>query len=139
LFFLVEYVPVTEEKEYMALDKIQRIILLQHIKNFRKIHPAIFIGFPGDEEQYGGCLAAGRGFVHVSSDGFLEPCPFAPFSDSDLKKLSLKEALSSEMLKDIRGNHGFLSESAGGCALWANREWVKSLQNRHHSHNLDEP
>ena len=128
VFFFVEYVPVSKESEYLTPDTHQRAVLIQKIKTFREKLPALFIGFPGDEEQYGGCLAAGRGFVHISNEGFLEPCPFAPFSDSDLKKISLKEALKSVLLKEIRENHHLLSETSGGCALWANQDWLKSLQ-----------
>jgi len=48
--------------------------------------PGLFVAFPGDEDLYGGCLAAGRGFVHISPEGRLEPCPFSPFSDVSLKQ-----------------------------------------------------
>jgi MoaA/NifB/PqqE/SkfB family radical SAM enzyme len=68
----------------------------------------------GDEEQYGGCLAAGRGFIHVNPRGQLEACPFAPFSDTDLSEISLREALGSELLLKIRQNASQLSETKGG-------------------------
>jgi MoaA/NifB/PqqE/SkfB family radical SAM enzyme len=87
----------------------------------------VFIVFPGDEEQFGGCLAAGRGFVHIGPDGSLEPCPFAPYSDTSVADVPLKEALASHLLKAIRDNHGELKETRGGCALWRQREWVESL------------
>ncbi|MBU1064529.1 radical SAM protein, partial [bacterium] len=57
----------------------------------------------------------------------LEPCPFAPYSDVSLRDLSLKDALKSRFLKTIRENRDKLDESNGGCALWVQREWVKSL------------
>ncbi|MHB8278883.1 MAG: SPASM domain-containing protein [Candidatus Humimicrobiaceae bacterium] len=75
----------------------------------------------------GGCLASGRGFAHISPEGNLEPCPFAPYSDTNLKNLSLKEALNSDFLRKIRENHDKLSETKGGCALWENRDWVQSI------------
>jgi MoaA/NifB/PqqE/SkfB family radical SAM enzyme len=90
-------------------------------------HPAMFIAFPGDEEQYDGCLAAGRGFMHINPSGKVEPCPFAPFSDTDLHFNTLREALSSEFLAKVRKNHHLLKEGKGGCALWANREWLRNL------------
>ena len=89
--------------------------------------PGMFVAFPGDEELYGGCLAAGRGFVHISPDGRLEPCPFAPFSDVNLRDVSLKQALQSSFLQKLRENGQHLTETRGGCALWARREWVGSL------------
>jgi MoaA/NifB/PqqE/SkfB family radical SAM enzyme len=89
--------------------------------------PALFVAFPGGEALYSGCLAAGRGFIHISPGGRVEPCPFSPFSDASLNDLSLKEALQSELLKAIRESDVHLSGTDGGCALWQHREWVASL------------
>ncbi len=127
LFFYVEYVPIKEETRDLILSDEQREALQQLPTLNQDKFPALFIGFPGDESPYGGCLAAGRGFVHVSPSGNLEPCPFAPFSDTNLKETSLKEALKSNFLKRIRENHHKLTENQGGCALWSNRDWVRGL------------
>ena len=90
-------------------------------------HNMLMVTLPGDEEKYGGCLASGRGFLHISSTGALEACPFAPYSDTNIKEMPLKEALKSGLLKEIRDKHDTLKESRGGCALKENREWVESL------------
>ena len=87
----------------------------------------LIILLPGDEERYGGCMAAGRGFLHVSSTGALEACPFAPFSDLNLKDMPLKTALQSKLLREIRDQHHLLKESRGGCALIENKEWIAGL------------
>jgi MoaA/NifB/PqqE/SkfB family radical SAM enzyme len=127
LFFFVEYIPIEEGSGDWVLSETQKRELERITVGFRSEFPAEFIAFPGDEEQYGGCLAAGRGFIHVGPDGGLEPCPFAPYSDVNLNRVSLTEALRSPFLSAIRENHGNLTETRGGCALWTNREWVRSL------------
>jgi MoaA/NifB/PqqE/SkfB family radical SAM enzyme len=127
LFFYVEYIPVEEGSDALILNENHRKVLMNKMEEARKQYPAVFIAFPGDEEDLGGCLAAGRGFIHISSDGKLEPCPFAPYSDSSLKDMSLKEALKSEFLRKIRDNHSELNESVGGCALFHKKDWMKSL------------
>lgn len=127
LFLFVEYVPVEPGTEILTPLEEQRAIVLELMNEYRRQYPGLFIAFPGDEESFGGCLSSGRGFVHVSSDGALEPCPFAPYSDTNLKSQSLREALRSQLLKRIRRNHDLLSETKGGCALWENREWVRGL------------
>ena len=127
LFFFVEYTPVSEDTEDWLLTDEQRSRLLSIRDSLRSKYPALFIAIPGDEEEIGGCLSAGRGFVHINAAGDVEPCPFAPYSDANLRDMSLKDALQSEFLKKIRENHGRLSEAEGGCALWVEREWVKSL------------
>jgi len=124
LFFLVEYVPQTENDLHLCLSEEQKEELQRRLVLLRKQIPAMFVSLPGDEVQYGGCLAAGRGFIHVSADGSLEPCPFAPYSDSNIRDTGLKEALQSKFLGKIRESHHLLSESQGGCTLWENRTWV---------------
>jgi MoaA/NifB/PqqE/SkfB family radical SAM enzyme len=128
LFFYVEYVPVQEDTVALVITEQQREELAVTLAVYREKFQALFISFPGDEEIYGGCLAAGRGFIHISAAGDVEPCPFAPYADTNLKQLTLREALQSELLRKIRENHDMLTDTAGGCALWEKREWLKSLR-----------
>ena len=126
LFMLVEYTPVIAGTEDWVLSEKQKSKVIMIRNNLRKKYSAMFIALPWDEDEIGGCLSAGRGFIHVSAEGNVEPCPFIAYSDTNLKNLPLKEALQSKMLKTIRENHAELKEIQG-CALWEKREWVKSL------------
>jgi len=123
LFVYVEYVPIAADTEPFVLPEADKKRLGEFAAKSVKEHAALFVAFPGNEEPYGGCLAAGRGFIHISADGAVEPCPFAPFSDVNLKNTSLKDALNSALLAKVRKNHHLLVEGDGGCALWRNREW----------------
>ena len=127
LFFFVEYVPVSDNSRHLVLGEAKKKQLLDIMPVLDLKHKAVFITFPGDESVYGGGLAAGRGFIHINHSGDIEPCPFAPFSDTNLRNTPLKEALSSKLLEKIRQNHGELKETSGGCSLWNKREWVSSL------------
>jgi MoaA/NifB/PqqE/SkfB family radical SAM enzyme len=127
LVILVEYTPVTQDSEDLVLLPDQKAAVEPTRAALAARYPLVCAAFPGDEEQYGGCLAAGRGFVHVGPDGSLEPCPFAPFSDTSVRDRPLRDALGSEFLARVRDGHGQLSESEGGCALWRNRDWVSGL------------
>jgi MoaA/NifB/PqqE/SkfB family radical SAM enzyme len=128
LFFFVEYVPVKEGSENLVLNDAERADLLSRLGDLKKTVGATMIAFPGDEEEFGGCLAAGKGFVHIASDGSLEPCPFAPFSDVNLREKSLAEALGSKFLAKVRAEEG-LHETAGGCALWKARDRMAGMLN----------
>jgi MoaA/NifB/PqqE/SkfB family radical SAM enzyme len=129
LFMFVEYTPVKEGTENWVLTEKQRLELVKRRDAFRLKHHAVFVALPWDEEEIGGCLSAGRGFVHISAEGNVEPCPFVPFSDTNISNLPLREALQSRMLRTIRENHRQLEE-AHGCALWQHREWVESLSKK---------
>ncbi len=127
LFFFVEYIPVKEGTEHLEIGASDRKMLLSALEALEDRHPSLFIAFPGDEERFGGCLSSGRGFVHVSPSGDLEPCPFAPYSDRNIREMALKDALRSALLGTIRCSRERLNEVEGGCALWKERAWVRSL------------
>jgi len=130
LFIHVEYTPIRAGTEEWVITDEQRTAMKGLVAGFRRRFPAVFIAVPWDEEAQGGCLAAGRGFVHISATGDLEPCPFAPFSDVNVLEVPLKEALRSRFLGLMRENHSMFTETEGGCALWKNRDAVESLLGR---------
>jgi MoaA/NifB/PqqE/SkfB family radical SAM enzyme len=127
LFFFMEYTPLRAGTDEWVITDTQRSRMSGLVASFRSRFPAVFIAVPWDEEEQGGCLASGRGFVHISAAGDLEPCPFAPYSDTNLLKVPLRVALSSPFLKAMRENHGLFEETTGGCALWRRREAVEAL------------
>jgi MoaA/NifB/PqqE/SkfB family radical SAM enzyme len=126
MFFFVEYSPIQAGTEALMITDVQRSRPAGLTKEYHDRYSALFISVPGDEKDFGGCLAAGRGFIHISAEGDVEPCPFAPYSDVNLKDRSLQEALQSPLLKAIRENDEPL-ETSGSCALFAKKEWVEGL------------
>ena len=127
IVFLIEYVPTDDNDFDLCLTDAQKKRLIAQTEKLIEAHDMLVVPLPGDEDKYGGCLAAGRGFLHISSTGSLEACPFAPFADTNVQKMPLKNALQSKLLREIRDNHHLLRESRGGCALQENQDWVKSL------------
>jgi len=126
-FLYLEYNPIEEGTDDWVLTSDQRTQFSDILKSYREQFPALFIGVPWDETDVGGCLASARGFIHINAQGDVEPCPFAPYSDTNVQDSSLREALQSKLLHDIRRHPEKLIEDQGGCALWYRREWVQSL------------
>jgi len=127
-FFLFdEYNPIKPGTEHLMITEGQRTQLMEKMKQAKAKWKALFIAVPGDEDSVGGCLAAGRGFIHISAEGDVEPCPFAPYSDMNLTEVSLEEALRSEFLRKIRESHAQLHGTGGSCALWEKRDVVMAL------------
>ncbi len=85
----------------------------------------VMIAFPGNEERMGGCLAAGRGFFHVSQAGDAEPCPFSPFSMPNVAQVRLLGALRSPFfarVREVEARHA--GEAMSGCTLFSHRSEV---------------
>lgn len=126
--FFVEYVPVDVSTKALAPTDKERKYLENEQTHLRKSYEdMIFISFPGDEKHSGGCLAAGRGFFHINTDGGVEPCPFSPFSDTNLKNTSLLDALQSPLFKRLSESEMLLGDHKGGCVLFEKEEEVKKL------------
>jgi MoaA/NifB/PqqE/SkfB family radical SAM enzyme len=127
LMFYIDYVPVQAGTDDLLLTEEQAQQVPHLTTKYQNKYPALFIGFPGDEEKMGGCISSGRGFFHISPEGYAEPCPFAPVKAADLNVMSFLDALQSPLLAAIRANHDKLVETQAGCALWVNKEWLAEL------------
>lgn len=128
IIFYVEYVPSDKQTTHLALDEkgIEKMEL--NLENLRQTFDnIIFLSFPGDEKAMGGCLAAGRGFMHISPEGKAEACPFSPYSDRNIAESGLKEALKSPFFKRLRDSGLVGGEHTGGCTLFEYGEQVKEL------------
>jgi MoaA/NifB/PqqE/SkfB family radical SAM enzyme len=124
----VEYVPVSSAAGETAPDAGDRALLLKRQDELRaRFADMLLIAFPGDEEDFGGCLAAGRGFFHINPWGGAEPCPFSPFSDTSLKTSTLKDALISPLFKRLTLGGYLTGEHLGGCTLFNKEAEIKEL------------
>lgn len=124
----VEYVPVTEDTSDLAPAESERALLQDRLVDIRKTYPeAVFISFPGDEKSSAGCLAAGRGFFHINSYGGAEPCPFSPYSDTNVRNNSLLETLRSPLFRKIREQNVLAEDHSGGCVLFEKRDQIEKL------------
>lgn len=128
----VEYVPVDKTMEDLAPDNLTRKEMMERLDALRAaVTDMVFIAFPGDEKIVGGCLAAGRGFFHINPHGGAEPCPFSPYSDTNVINTSLKETLKSPLFSRLQANGNLMQEHRGGCVLFEQQEQVKAMIEEH--------
>ncbi|MCH5324703.1 MAG: radical SAM protein [Eubacterium sp.] len=130
LLLYVEFVPTDESMSYLAPDEQTREKLSARIDGLRESDSdMLYISFPGDEKESGGCLAAGRGFFHINSQGGAEPCPFSPYSDINVREHTLKEVMQSALFRNLREQGIMSGEHDGGCVLYTRRQEVEALLN----------
>lgn len=126
--FYIEYVPVTEESKELAPGDEEREFLITKLDKLRTQYSnMLFISFPGDEKTSGGCLAAGRGFFHINSHGGVEPCPFSPYSDINVRDTSLREAMKSKLFMRLKETNILKEDHRGGCILFEQKDIVEKL------------
>jgi MoaA/NifB/PqqE/SkfB family radical SAM enzyme len=103
-----QFLPVGKDPqlELMSLPE-QRDSLRKKVAQIRGRLP-IFIGdFWNDGPFLGGCIAAGRRYLHINNKGDIEPCGFVHFAVDNIKTKSLREALNSEFFRFLRSRQPF--------------------------------
>lgn len=103
-----QFLPIGKDPDLslMATPQ-QRGQLRQKINEMRGKSPIFLADFWNDGPFMGGCIAAGRRFLHINNKGDVEPCAFAHFSVDNIKNKSLKEALNSPFFKFLRSRQPY--------------------------------
>lgn len=126
--FFIEFVP-SRDTMGLALGDDGRKLLSDRVSGMRSIYDDIvFMSFPGDERKFGGCIGAGRGFIHINPYGDAEACPASPYSDTNLKEKTLMDAISSQLFVKIRESELIALPHKGGCALTEHKDRIVILR-----------
>jgi len=97
------YVPIGREPNTELMPTPSQRDTLRHtVNHFRNTRPILLADFWNDGQIVGGCLAGGRKYFHVNSNGDIEPCVFCHFAVDNIRNTSIKAALMSPFFKTIR-------------------------------------
>ena len=134
ILFYISYVPAVQDTGHLVLREPEAALLESRVAVLRDGYPdMILLSFPGDEAVLDGCLAAGRGFFHISPSGDAEPCPFSPYSRQNLKSCSVLDVLQSSFFREVREISMRETETphVGGCTLFSQEREVEKVQSSH--------
>ena len=129
LAMFIEQIPAAGCENGAALTGEQRTRFRQVVVEYRDrmTGGAYIIHSPGDEETLGGCVSAGRGFVHVNPSGDVTACPVSALATHNLRKSNLEEALASPLFAMIRENGHLLETEGHPCGLSAHAEELEKM------------
>ncbi len=97
------YVPVGKEPEVDLMPTPeQRILRREELIRRRAGNDILLADFWNDGPLVGGCMAGGRKYLHINSDGEVEPCVFVHFAVDNIKNKSLRDILQSPFFTRIR-------------------------------------
>ena len=105
----VSLMPTPEQRNEFRLG-------IQRLRNTKAMFP---VDFWGDAPWVGGCIA-GKHYLHVNNEGWVEPCIFTHFATDNLNETSLAEAFNGRYFKEIRGPPAVQPQPAD--ALHADRQ-----------------
>jgi MoaA/NifB/PqqE/SkfB family radical SAM enzyme len=129
LAFFIEEIPTGEFEASVAMTAEQRSRFREAVLRYRdrETGGAYLIHSPYDEEALGGCVAAGRGFAHVTPSGDVTACPFSALATHNVSTSTLYQAFASSFFTMIRDNGPLLETHDHPCALSANAGKLESM------------
>lgn len=125
------YMPVGSDADTTLLLKPnQREHVYRAIREKRKQRggkPIFTVDFQNDGEFVGGCIAGGRNYFHVNSEGDVEPCVFVHYSDSNIREKSILECLKSPLFKQYYKGQPFNDNMLRPCPMLENPQALRDI------------
>ena len=96
------YMPVGMDPDLSLMPTPeQRLHMLEFNKRIRMTKPILVIDFWNDAPFVGGCIA-GKFYVHITSQGWAEPCIFSHVAQDNIKEKTLRQIMRSELFSELR-------------------------------------
>ncbi|PHU33925.1 radical SAM protein [Pseudobutyrivibrio ruminis] len=115
-----ELMPTVEQRKNM----IERIRFVRSNESDIEFFP---MDFQNDGEYVGGCIAGGRNYFHINSNGDAEPCVFIHFSDSNIHEKSILEILQSPLFMAYHDGQPFNKNHLRPCPMLENPEKLRGI------------
>jgi MoaA/NifB/PqqE/SkfB family radical SAM enzyme len=101
------YMPVGRDPDVsLMLTPEERNEFRLGIHRIRDTKAMFPVDFWGDAPWVKGCIA-GRHYMHITSEGWVEPCIFTHFATDNIRETSLLEAFNSPYFREIRRRQPF--------------------------------
>ena len=98
-----QYMPIgTRPSLELMTTPEQRMQRLERVTRMRQEKRVLISDFWCDGPLVGGCMAAGRNYLHINQNGDVEPCVFVHFAVDNIKEKSLTDCLNSDFMSSIR-------------------------------------
>ncbi len=111
----------------------QREMMYNQIRKwrFKEQKPLFTIDFFNDGEYVGGCIAGGKQYFHINSNGDCEPCVFAHYSNSNIKDpdTHLVDVLQSPIFMAYKKRQPFSDNMLRPCPVLDNPGAIKRMVN----------
>jgi len=132
------YMPIGKDAvPELMVSPEQRAFMYEQVRKFRESKPIFTLDFWNDGEYSQGCLAGGKAYLHINANGDYEPCAFIHYSDANIRKKTLLEALQSPLFKAYRANQPFNDNHLRPCPLLDNPDTLADMVETSGAHSTD--
>ncbi len=143
--FYFHYMPVGNNAVPSLMPTVeQRKKMIERIRQVRgkdsdiEFYP---MDFQNDGEFVGGCIAGGRNYFHINSNGDAEPCVFIHYSNANIKDNTILEILQSPLFMEYHKGQPFNRNHLRPCPMLENPQLLREMVERSGAHqtNLESP
>lgn len=101
------YMPLGRQPDLSLMPTPEeRNTFREGVLRIRREKPLFALDFWGDAPLVGGCIAA-KWYLHINSEGWVEPCIFTHFATHNIHTSTLEEALTSPFFSEIRSRQPY--------------------------------
>jgi len=126
--WLFLFMPVGKDPDVSLMPSPeQREYLRQRGSALRAKYPIFIADFWNDAPYVGGCIAGGRNYLHVNSNGDVEPCVFTHFAVDNIQNKSLVEVLHSDFFETIRSKQPYSENLLTPCMIIDNPDVYRNV------------
>ena len=132
------YMPVGNDADVNLLPTMeQREYMLYKVREIRRERMLFTMDFQNDGEFVGGCIAGGRNYCHINSNGDVEPCVFIHYSNANIREKSLIECLQQPLFQEYRNRQPFNKNLLRPCPMLENPQMLQEMVERSGAHSTD--
>ncbi|MDP2907136.1 MAG: radical SAM protein [Nanoarchaeota archaeon] len=127
-----QYIPIGKKpdvKLMMTPEQRNRFrIKLSEVRSRKRI---FLTDFWNDGPYVKGCMAGGKHYFHINSNGDVEPCVFVHYAVDNIKEKSLTEVLSSGFFREIRKHQPISENHLKPCMIIDNPNVLRKICKNH--------
>jgi MoaA/NifB/PqqE/SkfB family radical SAM enzyme len=129
------YIPIGKEPDPSLMPTPeQRDYRRKRIIEIRDTKQVVVADFWNDGIITQGCLAGGYEYMHIISNGDVEPCVFCHFAADNVKEKSVKEVLQSKFFKALRRKRPYNDNMLLPCTIIDNPEILREAVEEGRAH-----
>lgn len=141
LAWYFHYMPVGNDADVSLLpDADAREYVYRRVREIRSgesSHNIFTIDFQNDGEFINGCIAGGKNYFHINSNGDMEPCVFIHYSDSNIREKSILEGLQSPLFMGYHNHQPFNKNMLKPCPMLENAGYLTKIVEESNAHSTD--
>ena len=116
----VSLMPTPKQREYI----FHRI---REVRGYEGGKPIWLMDFQNDGDKVHGCIAGGRCYCHINSNGDVEPCVFIHYSDANIHSKTLLECLQQPLFRAYRREQPFNENLLRPCPMLENPDYLRKM------------